>query len=574
MKKDLYYYQKELAYLYETRELFVSKFPKLAPFLSLDSKDPDIERIIENLALLTSKLHRELDENIPHIAQSLINIISPNYNNPLPSLCMQEFYFNLSSKATKALVPKNTSLKSRIINGVECEFKTSYDLELYPLKIDEALLANKENLYTVTLNLSTIKEGLDLSMLNLKRLLLYLGDDVYASSTLLLYLHLYLKELRLIFYESGQSFKLDLQQIKKIGFNKNESLLSYDDLGFEAFSLLREYFFLPEKFNFIGIEGLDSLQNARGARFGIEFSFIKAFPKNCIIRKDLFSLSVSPTINIFAKSAEAFINDGQRDAYPIFIDRSNINAYEIIQVRSVKAHSSDTGLRVLKNYNNFERFEFIAKQNSDFYSLSSKKNSQGQSYKLISFFGANNFAQTISIDTLACNKNLPSLLKIGEINKLEGIKDLSTKNIKIPSALKEVQVDGHLLWKLVSILSFSYQTMLSKNAFFNVLDSYSFEDDKQSKELCKLLKQSIVDIRAHSTYIIDEYITKKGIRCIMSIKDSNFYSIGEVYKLGLVLSHFFASFASINSFCELKINCLDSEESFEYPIQHGKKVNL
>ncbi|WP_279039153.1 type VI secretion system baseplate subunit TssF, partial [Campylobacter helveticus] len=83
MKEDIYYYQKELASLYEMRERFVSQFPKLAPFLSLDGKDPDVERIIENLALLTSKLHKELDENIPYIAESLINIISPNYVNAI-----------------------------------------------------------------------------------------------------------------------------------------------------------------------------------------------------------------------------------------------------------------------------------------------------------------------------------------------------------------------------------------------------------------------------------------------------------------------------------------------------------
>ncbi|MCR2065035.1 type VI secretion system baseplate subunit TssF [Campylobacter helveticus] len=574
MKEDIYYYQKELASLYEMRERFVSQFPKLAPFLSLDGKDPDVERIIENLALLTSKLHKELDENIPYIAESLINIISPNYVNAIPSLCMQEFYFNANSKKNKIHIPKDASIKSKSINGVECEFKSSYELTLHPLKIDEVFLASKEKFYTMTLNLSTTKENLEFKELDLKKFLLYLGDDVYTSSILLLYFHLYLKNIKLIAYESVESFKLDSQCVKRVGFNQNESLLSYDDLGFEAFSLLREYFFLPEKFNFIGIEGLELLQNVRGVKFGIEFSFSKPFPKNCIIRKDLFSLSTTPIVNIFTKNAEPFINDGQKDSYPIFIDRVNTNAYEIIQIKAVKAHNSDTGLRVLKNYKNFERFEFIDENNADFYSLSTKKNSQNQSYKTISFFSTNHSAQTISIETLCSNKNLPTLLKIGEINKLEAIKDVSTKNIKIPSPLRIVPVNGTLLWKLVSILSFSYQTMLDKNAFFNVLESYSFDNDKQSEEICKLLKQSIIEIKAHSAYIIDEYITKKGIRCIISIKDSNFYSLGEVYKLGLVLSHFFASFASINSFCELKIKCLDAKESFEYPVQNGKKANL
>ena len=86
--EDVFFYQKEIAHLYKTRECFTKKFPKLAPFLATDSKDPDIERIIENLAVLTAKIHQEMEHNIPYIAESLLNIIAPNYTNPLPSLCL------------------------------------------------------------------------------------------------------------------------------------------------------------------------------------------------------------------------------------------------------------------------------------------------------------------------------------------------------------------------------------------------------------------------------------------------------------------------------------------------------
>ena len=118
--EDVFYYQKELSYLYQTREYFVKKFPKLAPFLALDSKDPDIERIIENLAILTSKIHQEMEQNIPYIAESLLNVLSPNYTNPLPSLCMQEFFLNKDSKKNKIIVPKGSRLQSITIEQIEC----------------------------------------------------------------------------------------------------------------------------------------------------------------------------------------------------------------------------------------------------------------------------------------------------------------------------------------------------------------------------------------------------------------------------------------------------------------------
>ncbi len=71
--EDVFYYQKELSYLYQTREYFIKKLPKLAPFLALDNKDRDIERNIEDLAILSSKIHHDMEQNIPYIEESLLN---------------------------------------------------------------------------------------------------------------------------------------------------------------------------------------------------------------------------------------------------------------------------------------------------------------------------------------------------------------------------------------------------------------------------------------------------------------------------------------------------------------------
>lgn len=570
---NLFYFQKELTYLYETRKLFIQKYPKLAPFLAHNSKDPDVERIIENLAVLTSKIHQEMDQNIPYIAESLINIIAPNYTSALPSLSMQEFQMDKKSKEKHIFIPKGTYVKSIPINKCECIFKTIYDVFLYPLSIEDAFLGSDRQYQTLNLNFKINEsKDFDLCDINLARLNIYLGDDIYTSSNLLLYLHLYLKELKIISLDTNQEFKLSIYDVKTMGLSPDESTLSYNELGFEAFSLLREYFFLPEKFNFIAITGLEALKECKGKSFNIEFKFNKHLPKNCILRKELFSLGVTPIVNVFQKSAEPIINHHNRDGYRIFVDRSQLDSYEIINILQVKAHNSDTGRRILKSYNHFERFEFLKENKNEFYSIADKINSRGDTYKEISFFSTSSQTETITIEALCCNKNLPTLLNIGDIQTSD-IKDVRTKNIKNPSPMRKYNADN-LLWKLVSILSFNYQTMLNKTSFFNVLEAYSFLEDKENVETYKLLKESIVDIQGKSTYLVDGYITKKGILTIFYIKDSNFYSLGEVYRLGLILSKFLSSFASINSFCELKIRCLDSKETLYYSANFGKKPIL
>ena len=69
-------------------------------------------------------------------------------------------------------------------------------------------------------------------------------------------------------------------------------------------------------------------------------------------------------------------------------------------------------------------------------------------------------------------------------------------------------------------------------------------------------------------------MTKKGTLCIFYIDESKFYSIGEVYIAGLVLSKFLSSFASINSFCELKVKCVQSKITIDYPLYSGNKALL
>lgn len=567
-KENIFYYQKELDYLHKSKETILEFYPKLAPFLDKNSKDPDVERIIENLAILTSKIHKELDENIPYIAQSLINILSPNYTNSLPSLCLQEFAFEKNAKENKILIPKSSILKSKPVDKIECEFKTTYDVYLYPLEIEEVFLNNEKKYHSMDIKLKINKENTKLSDLNLERINLYLGDEVYVSTTLLLYIHLYLQELSIIL-ENNEEIKLNPYYIKTMGFNSNESVIKYNDLGFEAFSLLREYFFIPQKFNFIGIENLNILNNISDLSFTLRFKFLKALPKECIPKAHMFSLAVSPIINIFEKSAEPIINNHTKDAYKIFIDRTHEDAYELIEVIQVKAHSNIGEVKILKNYNSFERFSLQNKDN--FYYISSKSDSKNNSFKEISFFTDNeNFIETISINALCSNKNLPLKLKIADINHLKDFKNIKTKNITLASALREVKVDGSLLYKLVALLSFNYQSLLSKDSFLAILNTYSFMDDKENKSICELLEKAIINIKAKTIYS-SYHLNKRGTLCIIDIDDSCFYSLGDVYRLGLVLSRFFGSFTSINSFFKLKIKCLKSEDIFTYPIVSGNK---
>ncbi|MEH1009852.1 type VI secretion system baseplate subunit TssF [Campylobacter concisus] len=74
-----------------------------------------------------------------------------------------------------------------------CKFQTIYDVNLLPLKISKAFMSNNKSDYLLNLNISITKDELSTKELDTNFLNLYLGDNIYFSSTLLMWLKNYLK---------------------------------------------------------------------------------------------------------------------------------------------------------------------------------------------------------------------------------------------------------------------------------------------------------------------------------------------------------------------------------------------
>lgn len=570
--KNIFYFRKEVDYLQKTRELFVNKYPKLAPFLAHNSNDPDVERIIESLAVLTAKIHEELDGNIPFLAESLINILMPNYTNSLPSFCIQNFNLKSDCKDGRVFIPRHTSIMSVPIQSVKCEFRTIYDVMLHPLRIYNVDISSEGKYSTFIVDIETTQD-LSIADIDIKYLNLYLGNEIYTANTLLLWLLQYVKEIVILSYDTHTSFKIPAHCLQPMGFNKNESVIDNDDLGFSAFMLLQELFFMPEKFHFIHLNGLEALKDVKSKKMGIKFVFNRELPKNCLPRANQFSLFATPAINLFPAQTEPMLLDHLRNSYRIFVDRMNEQAYCVIQVLKVKAHSSDTGRRVLKNYYSFERFEFLNKS-ENFYALANKMDSYGSRYKEVSFYTKHHRKETISMDILCSNNDLPTRLKLSDINEILSYKSVITENITLPTSIKHMDINSDMMWNLVVILSFNYQNITKKESLLSLLHIFGFTFDSQDKHFLTNLSDAIINIQSQPTYEIHGYITRRGTLVTISMDDTKFYCLGEVYKIGLIFSHLFASFATINSFCELHVVCVSSNTTFTYPVKFGNKVPL
>lgn len=568
MNNDILYYKNELNAILDFKQNFIKKYPKLTPFLSNDNKDVDVERIIESLAILISQVKQELDFNTLYIAESLINILSPYYLDDIPSLCIQEFELNNYEK-NKVVIPRGSKIQPSSIKYVECNFQNIYDVYLYPLRIDNVNIDINNDFCNLKIEILITRDKLTLADLNLDNINLFLSGSAFESSTFLMFLNHHLHQISIYTTNLNENFILNSNNIEYIGFDYKNNIFNYDLSNYFSYPMLKEFFLFKEKFNFIKLSGLDCLNSSCDNKFTLQFTFNSMLPKNISLSKTLFSINACPIVNIFEKQAEPIINHNESKKYKIFIDRSNVDDYSIIKILNVYGYNSK-GVNINKYYN-FEQFNFFNKKNTSSYSVSSKyDSSKQQHYKEIILNSSSNNTETISIDTLCCNGNLPSKFAIGELDTLVDFKNIKTKNITIPTNIIRTKIDNDILWKIVSIISLSQETLLSKKSLIGLLNTYC--DILDDENIIKIFKQSIVDVYYEPIYKIEKYVSKRGVLCVLQIDDKNFNYLGELYQICMLFSKFFSSFTPLNSFFKLKVECLSSGKNFIFDYSGHKTI--
>ena len=110
------YFQDELAYLREVGAEFARENPRLAPYLGRESSDPDVERLLEGFAFLTGRLREKLDDELPEVAHSLIELVWPNYLRPVPAMTVVEFSVIPGADAV-APIERGTMVAPRSVGG-------------------------------------------------------------------------------------------------------------------------------------------------------------------------------------------------------------------------------------------------------------------------------------------------------------------------------------------------------------------------------------------------------------------------------------------------------------------------
>ncbi|RYE99798.1 MAG: type VI secretion system baseplate subunit TssF, partial [Oxalobacteraceae bacterium] len=257
MSDDLLeYYRRELAYLRMQSADFAARYPKVAQHLVLsggESADPHTERLIESVAFLTARVHRDLDRDFPTVAGALLDNLCPSLTQPVPAMTVVQMTLDASQGKVMAGMPvaRGTMLSTTAAGGDNCRFQVAAGTTLWPLRVAGARL---EDARTLRLDLAC-EGGVDVAELELDSLRLHLSGDLMTTMPLHELLVSGLERIELVGGD-GRLHRLGLSSLEEVGFAEDEAILAQPTHAHPAYALLQEYFAFPRKFQFFDLKGL------------------------------------------------------------------------------------------------------------------------------------------------------------------------------------------------------------------------------------------------------------------------------------------------------------------------------
>lgn len=579
-------FREEMDYLRRLGREFARDNPQLSQFLGDEAADPDVERLLEGFAFLTAKLRLKIDDDLPELTHSLLQLLWPNYLRPLPSVTIMRFEPLDRAITTRQVIPKGTQVLSRPVEGVRCEFRTCADVTVYPLRILEVSDAHTREKSIMRVDLAPIS-GNSLESFDCDQLDFHLSGDDTTALTLYLWLSKYLSEVRIEI--GGQTRRLSARQVQFPGFSADEALLPYPKNVFDGYRILQEYFIFPRRFLFFSLTALRSVwPEGSTDNVRLEFHFNRPMPVDIRLRNADLMLYCVPAVNLFEHDAEPINLNGRSVDQRLRPSGQRRDAYEIFSIDEVSGwHRMADGQRgkFLRTFHPFESLQHEiehAQGRAALYYRTRIENALNEDGVLhrVAFIRSDetdyiNEDETVSLALTCTNRDLPLSLGVGDICLQTQTTPhfASYSNVTRPTPSYRPVLDGALQWTLISNLSLNYLSLLSTEPLKAVLRGYDFAalHDIQRARATRKRLDGIGDAITAPTDLLMKGLPIRGLKTRLKLDPEAFLCEGDLYLFGTVLSHFFALYASINSFHLLEATNIGNNEHYEWPLQTGKQ---
>ncbi|SIQ95841.1 type VI secretion system baseplate subunit TssF [Marinobacterium stanieri] len=586
------YYQRELNYLKRRGEAFAEEFPKVAARLQLtddQARDPHVERIIQGIAFLNARVRKKLDDEFPQLCQTLMDVIYPHFLRPLPSYSIISFEPD-KDLSTLASIPAGEDVHADVDEQYTCRFKTVYDAQVLPLKLESARLQSypvdaptpgqtSELESALKLRLVAINPDVELETTGISRLRFFIKGNRHYSFALYELIHNHALTVGVADnqYDANAVFMDASNAIQQVGFSEHEGIFDYPEQSFLGYRLLTEYFNYTDKFLFFDIELDDAAQaKLNGQAFDVFLYFNKSLPDiEATVDAGNFVLNATPLLNLYEQFAEPTRLTHQEYEYPVIADARHPDSVEVYSIDSVSVSADQSQIETVRPFFGIHGWDVSQQSCASWHSRREERDTGNtRSQVFLSLINSDELMaqqeEAVVLTRLKCfNGNLPKRLSQtwSQPPLVLSSGSSAVGKILMETSFSDVvrpQLGDDTYWNLLSHLNLNYVSLSADEAGTLVLRKMlSLYNSSRSRENANAADAVRVSRVAPSTMrMVDERgipFFCRGSRVSLGI-DSTRFSGNSPFLFASVLERFLGLYTHVNAFIQLSVE-LDGEET-------------
>ncbi|MFT8417237.1 MAG: type VI secretion system baseplate subunit TssF [Acetobacter sp.] len=570
------YYEDELAYLRDMGEVFAQANPDVAGLLSRQSHDPDIERLFEAFAFLTSRLRQRMDAGNPDYSHSLVSVFCPEYLRAIPSMTMLECAADPSGEVV--VLPAQTEILSQLVSGVQCRFRTCQPLPVVPARISAVSWQERNRSTQLQLTLAVSgKAGLRELAGHSLSLFLDGGRDRRIGRLLLQAL---LTDATSISVSTTEGFEARLPGTPAhVGFGDDGALLPWSSGTTPALRVMQEYLAFSSPFVAVTLPPLPDVPEFTGNACTLTISFSRRISLPVLPEPADVRLNCVPAINLFEEKGEPVRLLPNRLEYrvrPARAQESNAQVYSVQTARGMSVNSQK-----IVDFATFGQFDHLRPSHSGHYFQVRVRPSVGGAGldHWLSFIDGQEqlllpAVNTVSTTLLCTNGARAAFIPVGGINKVGKAVRYGGAIRNIMPTTPEVQppLNENMMWRLISVLAGSMQPLEHITALRALIDTLDFAARQDEQARLRQVNR-VAALRSISTKAFDGMargFPVRGLRTSLEVDGAGFSSRGDVYLFGLMLNTFFKLSKPVNTIWQFELCDVNDNSSILFPVCQGR----
>jgi type VI secretion system protein ImpG len=568
------YYESELAYLRELGRGYAQAHPGTAGFLAERSGDPDVERLLEGFAFVAAKIRERTDDAVPEVVHELADLVLPHYLRPVPATTIVQFRPQARALRGPVPVPRGSELATVPVDGTPCLFRTTQEVTLLPLSVEETLHETPSATAPVLrVQLSTPVAGRE-ALAAHGRLRLYIHGEYALASTLLLWLARHCRSIS-AGEPNGPGTRLPPDSLRLVGFGDDAALFPWPPLASRGYRVVQEYFTLPEKFLFFDLVNLDKVLPAKD-RVELRFEFERPPALTQRVPRDVFRLHCVPAINLFRVDGDPIRlkAPGQEQLVRAAgVDPGHMEVYSVDQVLSVRA-----GVAERETVHPFTDFAHVG-GSEVFYRLrrSASPIDEGVDTYL-SLETPRDVAprleeRTLSLELTCTNRALPKQLRLKDVNAAAPTSPTLAQfdNILPVSQPLRPPLGTELLWRVLAHVGLVKRSVSEPGLLSSLLGLYNFQafGDEPVGRANSRRAESVQSVQVEPSRRLVQGALVRGQRTLVELDETGFVGPGDAFLFGCVLDELLSAHLTLNAFHTLRTRQLPSRTETEWTPRTG-----